>query len=189
MPTQLTDIPKWNSAGILPPTLSGSSDLRSPYSTDSLQLVHRFSGTHERRRILSGFFDYRAALNQAGILSGFQWLNGSFLEQVEVLERRAPRDIDVVSFLDLQNINQKELLSTHGDLFNQEYVKQQYLVDAYIVQIGLPLDKHSANRISYWYSMWSHRRNGLWKGFLQIDLDLCRDEQARELLQQVEVSL
>jgi hypothetical protein len=29
---------------------------------------------------------------------GFQWLDGSFAEQIELLEGRPPKDIDVVSF-------------------------------------------------------------------------------------------
>ena len=28
---------------------------------------------------------------------------------------------------------------------------------------------------TYWYSLWSHRRNGQWKGFLQIDLSPADD--------------
>ena len=36
--------------------------------------------------------------------------------------------------------------------------------------------------IAYWYSMWSHRRDGSWKGFLQLDLHQARDADAREWL-------
>jgi hypothetical protein len=37
---------------------------------------------------------------------------------------------------------------------------------------------------SYWYSMWSHRRNQAWKGFLQIDLAPSQDVEALAWLQQ-----
>ncbi|WP_407681941.1 hypothetical protein [Pseudomonas hamedanensis] len=35
---------------------------------------------------------------------------------------------------------------------------------------------------TYWYSMWSHRRTGQWKGFLRVDLSPVQDEAAKTLL-------
>jgi hypothetical protein len=43
--------------------------------------------------------------------------------------------------------------------------------------------------ISYWYSMWSHRRNGLWKGFVQVDISQGQDDLALALIAQVEQEL
>lgn len=98
---------------------------------------------------------------------------------METLEHRPPRDMDVVSFLDLTRLDQQTLLSQHSALFDQAQTKQMYAMDAYFVQIGGVLDKDSIRRVSYWYSMWSHRRNGLWKGFVQVDLDPAQDTDAQ----------
>lgn len=178
-------IPAWNSAGVLPPirpSASGNSPDRSPYPVALTTLVDRFSTSPERMEILDGLLRFRSGLHQAGILSGFQWLDGSFLEQVEVLEGRPPRDMDVVSFLDLSGLDQHALIQQHGYLFDKQQAKASFSMDAYFVQIGGPLDADSIRRVAYWYSMWSHRRNGLWKGFVQVDLDPAQDADASALL-------
>jgi hypothetical protein len=62
------------------------------------------------------------------------------------------------------------------------HLKATYSVDGYSIPLGEKFDAGVARRISYWYSMWSHRRNGLWKGFVQIDLNPSSDADARESL-------
>ena len=32
---------------------------------------------------------------------------------------------------------------------------------------------------TYWYSLWSHTRDGQWKGYLQVELANVEDETAR----------
>ena len=95
-------IPPWTSRGVLPSIDPGdpTGGDRSPYPASLLDVVMRFSTSPERRTILQGLLDYRAALHRMGLVSGFQWLDGSFLENIELLESRSPRDIDVVTFLD-----------------------------------------------------------------------------------------
>ena len=39
-------------------------------------------------------------------------------------------------------------------------------------------------RSAYWYSMWSHRRNQAWKGYLEVDLNPAHDQQATDYLNQ-----
>ncbi|EQM69549.1 hypothetical protein L682_01095 [Aquipseudomonas alcaligenes OT 69] len=86
--------------GVLPPIdqLNPASAIRSPYATDVRQLVERFCTSLERCDILSGFLRHRSEIHRIGIVSGLQWLDGSFMEDVELLEGRAPNDIDVVTF-------------------------------------------------------------------------------------------
>lgn len=178
-------LPAWNAAGVLPPVMPGvpgNSSERSPYVIELSALIDRFATSPERVRILDGFLRFRAALYQAGIVSGFQWLDGSFLEDVETLESRPPRDMDVVSFLDLTGLNQQVLFEQHSTLFNPQQAKQTYTIDAYVVQIGGVLDKSAVRRVSYWYDMWSHRRNDVRKGFVQVDLDPAQDTDARAVL-------
>jgi hypothetical protein len=175
-------IPDWNTQGVLPPfnpTMPTHAE-RSPYPVSLTDLVLRFGTSPDRLNILEGFLGFRSALHAVGLVRGFQWINGSFLENIETSERHSPRDIDIVTFYHVpEGQTQESLLQTSPRLFRPEHTKQDYCVDAYFEQLngGLPevLVSHSA----YWYSIWSHRRNGQWKGYLQIDLSSNDDEVAK----------
>lgn len=179
-------LPAWNSAGVLPPirpNAPGSSPDRSPYVVDLAVLFDRFASSPERMAILNGLLRFRADLHSAGITSGFQWLDGSFLEQVELLEGRAPRDMDVVTFYELPSgLDQRALYQKHTAKFDKPLIKASYSIDAYFMMLGNPLNAAFVQEISYWYSMWSHRREGLWKGFVQVNLDPSQDSDARAVL-------
>ncbi|OQC08989.1 MAG: hypothetical protein BWX75_01369 [Candidatus Cloacimonetes bacterium ADurb.Bin088] len=179
-------IPLWTGDGVLPPIrpeMPGSSPERSPYCVALSAFVDQFATSPERVKILEGLFEFRGRLHELGIISGFQWLDGSFLEQVEILESRSPRDVDLVTFLHLPpDENQESLFMKDGELFKTEYLKNTYSVDGYFMILGQPVDALHVKQICYWYSMWSHRRNGLWKGFVQIDLDPSQDTDAKAVL-------
>lgn len=179
-------LPVWNSVGLLPPVrpeMPGNSPERSPYRVDLDVFVDRFATTPERMQILDGLLRFRGKLHALSIVSGFQWLDGSFLENVESLENRSPRDMDVVTFLHLPaGEDQRSLAQKAGNLFDPKYLKTTYAIDGYFSVLGQPVDARQVKNISYWYSMWSHRRDGLWKGFVQIDLDPSQDADARGVL-------
>lgn len=179
-------IPAWTMAGVLPPIRPGqpghSAD-RSPYCVPLLEVVEQFSSSPDRIAILKGLLDYRTALHQLGLVSGFQWLDGSFMENVEIQELRSPKDIDVVTYFDLPSgETQATLFAKAGNLFSNRHVKATYLVDAYPDVLGELFSARHIRKISYWYSMWSHRRDGIWKGFIQVDLDPQEDVDARQVL-------
>lgn len=166
-------IPAWTAQGVLPPVNPanpvGSVD-RSPYPVSLTDIVLRFSTSPERRSILDGLLRYRAALHAVGLIAGFQWLDGSFMEDVEALEGRAPRDIDIVTFYRLPpGTSQADILRRNTALFDHDSVKTVYHVDGYTVSLGMPPDR-LVRQSAYWYGVWSHRRNDRWKGFLEIDL-------------------
>jgi hypothetical protein len=179
-------LPAWNGMGILPPIkpgMQGNSPERSPYFVDLMSFVDRFSFSPERIRILDGLLQFREELYKLGIVSGFQWLDGSFLENIELLGNRSPNDMDVVTFYDLPSgETQKSLFQKAHNLFNCVYLKTIYAIDGYFITLGQSVDIKQVRNISYWYSMWSHRRNGLWKGFVQVNLDPLEDIKARTLL-------
>lgn len=183
-------IPAWNNAAMLPPIRPGQpghSTDRSPYHVTLTDVVERFATSPERIRILRGLIAYRTALAQTIIVGGFQWLDGSFMEHKEALEGEAPNDVDVVTFYELTDgKNQAELETTNPALFDQFFLKSTYSVDAYTHQTGLSLQSYDVRQISYWYSMWSHRRNGIWKGFVQVELSPTEDQLATSLLDQIE---
>ena len=126
-------IPDWSPQGILPPInpQSPTSVDRSPYDVSLTDLIIRFSTSPERCRILDGLLRYREALHGVGLVHGFQWLDGSFLEHIELLENRAPHDIDVVTFYHLPvGSNQRDLLSTAPDLFDPRQTKPPFMLMA-----------------------------------------------------------
>jgi hypothetical protein len=185
-------IPPWNAEGILPPidAVAPTSANRAPYGVSLSDLVLRFSTSPERIAILTGFLNYRAALHAARLTSGFQWVNGSFMEQVEICPRRhrPPNDVDVVTFYHLPaGATQATVVAAAPALFpstaaEHDALKATYRVDAYPISLGTPSDR-LVNRSAYWYGLWAHQRDTLkWKGFLQLDLAPAEDAAARLLL-------
>ncbi len=178
-------IPPFNQSGFLPPFLSGSQPTDNasvaPYKTSLVNLVSRFSTSNERKKILHGLLNYRVNLKQLGITKGFQWIDGSFIENVEKNRGRSPNDIDLVTFAHRPDSHKESekwnaLINESIDLFYPEQSKNKYLCDAYFVDFTLPADI-VVNRTSYWFGLFSHQRDSfLWKGMLQIDLSEDEDE-------------
>jgi hypothetical protein len=175
-------IPDWNAQGVLPPrnpSTPTSAD-RSPYKVALTDVVLRYATTPDRCKILDGFLRFREALDLGGLRQGVQWLDGSFVENIETIEGRPPRDIDVVTFYYLSHgITQQELLNAMPELFDHAQVKTEYGVDAYFVQINAVQPELLIEETIYWYSLWSHRRDDLWKGYLEVDLAPRNDAVAR----------
>lgn len=184
-----TAIPSWGPDGLLPANYlkDPTSTFRSPYVVSLVDLVQRFSTSQERARVLDGFLRYRAALHGAGLTQGFQWLDGSFLERIELLENRPPNDLDLVTFFNFPTgAAAQQLLTGHPGLLpldeqSQQALKSKYAVDAYIVNLGARPEQ-LIQQATYWYGMWSHRRSAQWKGFLQVDLASAEDAIARAQL-------
>ena len=161
---------------------------RSPYVVTLTDVVQRFGSSAERLDILDGVLRYRAALHSAGLTRGLQWLDGSFVEDIERLERRAPRDLDIVTFYYLPSgRSQQDLIASAPGLFPQDVdtkdaLKRTYRIDVFLESLETNPER-LVQRSSYWYSLWSHRRSAPhWKGFVQIDLAPDGDALARTKL-------
>jgi hypothetical protein len=180
-------IPAWNISGVLPPIRPdkpGNDTDRSPYIVNLHHVVNQFATSPDRIAILHGLLNYRKVLHDMGIVDGFQWLDGSFFEHIEMLECRPPSDMDVVTFLRLPvGVTQESLYKENVDFFNPNMTKVQYRIDGYISFLGEPTEPRHVKLISYWYSMWSHRRNLVWKGFIQVDLSPDEDIEAIRALE------
>ncbi len=181
---QLT-IPAFTGSGVLPPFLGVDPTIPatvSPYKTTLMEIVDRFSFSPERRAILSGFIAYRAALMAAG-LTGFQWLDGSFLEDVETTQSRNPNDIDCITFVRrplgcLDPAAWQTFTSNNQALLTPHLNKQQYSTDAYLVDLEIPPES-VVQQTAYWFGLFSHRRvTGLWKGMLEVVLQNTADDAA-----------
>lgn len=178
-------LPNWDHNGILPPIKSTdpTGAERSPYPVTLEDFVRRYCINQPRHRILVKLLDYRNALHRIGLTSGFQWLDGSFLENIEVLEQRSPEDIDIVTFYHLPpNKTQKDVLNTEPELFDRDLVRSRFLVDRFVVGLDSEDPAYLVRATAYWYSVWAHRRDLIWKGFVQVDLSPEEDERARHLL-------
>lgn len=186
----LTTFPNWNNQGIVPPIpadpLLATGHPRSPYPVSLLEVVQRFSTSPKRVAILRGFLQYRTALHRAGLMQGFQWLDGSFLENKEAMVGPDPDDIDVATFYHLPaGTTQTQLAIDDPLAFGSDGVarKARYSVDAYLISLGLSPVERLVAQSHYWYGVFSHsRRNLLWKGFLQIDLASGEDADANAFL-------
>lgn len=185
------EIPAFDIHGVVPPIRpgeAGHSTDRSPYPTDMLTFCQRFGDTPARRTILRGLLALREALSGAGIVEGFQWLDGSFTEDVERLRGRAPADIDVVTFCAFGDTPQQQrLVRAIPEAFSPAQAKAMYRVDHYFVQTDAQSDPAQASAelarwAAYWSSMWGHQRSTQqWKGFVSIPLD-ADDDRARAWL-------
>ncbi len=175
-------LPAWEVNGFLPSVSEDhptSSRNRSPYHLSLLEMVEYFGFSPERCRLLEGLLDFRAELHQAGLIRGVQWINGSFVENVEAWENLSPNDIDIVTFYRMPNGHtQQSLLADFPTLFDGHWV-ESHALDTYFVFMNPSSPESVVRHAAYWYSLWFRTRGGSWKGFLEGTLGPTHDAQAR----------
>lgn len=188
-------IPPFNDSGFLPPYTGANSTvgtLASPYKATILEFVTQFATSPERRVILRGLLGYRAGLRAIGIVDGYQWLDGSFCSDIERLETRAPRDIDVVTYacrpVDVKSPEElKRLANANLRLFVTQLTKATYHVDAYFIDMEMKPHR-LVERASYWHGVFGHQRvTSLWKGMVRIELS-CDDAAAKQHLDNLDAA-
>jgi len=187
-------IPNHNQSGVLPPFHPNMSvtapGAMAPYKSSLIEVISRFGTTLERINILKGFINYRENLKRLGITEGLQWIDGSFVEQVELNLGRPPSDIDVVTYffrptILLDDEKWQEFIHLNQDIVNIDFCKRTYSTDAYYVDLSShPI--YLVNQTQYWFGLFSHQRDTyLWKGLIEIKLE--EDElPAKELLKSIE---
>jgi hypothetical protein len=181
-------IPAWTLSGVLPPYLGDptSSINMAPYPTTLQYVVERFATTPRRTEILQGLLTYRRALSKQGISNGFQWLNGSILEDIEKIESRDPNDIDIVTFFRRPIGARDPIAWTHffainRNLFSPIANKAAFKCDTQYID----LDSTAEDVVSltrFWFGLFSHRRNDVWKGMLTISLAISEDDDLAQTL-------
>ncbi len=182
-------IPKLNGNGVLPPYDGDPTNQAgsSPYLATTLELCEVFANTPERRAILKGFLELRAALRQLQIVNGFQWVDGQFLED-DRQKRTAPDHIQVVTFFHpsphLENPEYADLADT---IKNRKKTRTQFHVDHMPVLLSWPPEL-VIDHTRHWCSLLSHQREtGVWKGLLKIELNtISEDNAALQHLQSLE---
>lgn len=166
-------IPNFDHNLVLPPHLGNPalpSDV-SPYSCSTLELCEKFATNPKRIEILKGLLSFREKLQNFGLTNGFQWLDGSFLEDVENREKRNPNDLDLVTiYWGYDQLFQQNLIVHLPEFASPALSKQNYMLDHY------PFNAEKSPEITvtysrYWIQLFSHNRDAVWKGMLQIALN------------------
>lgn len=187
-------IPSFAANGLLPP-IAGPTAVdrnRSPYFATPIELVQSFGTTPRRQHLLRNLLSYRSLMYNNGYLSGIQFLDGSFVENVECHSNREPGDIDVYSLLDApEEILQNPTLwqSDQGYKFwadeiqNHPLNKKRFELDTYALLIQELPFPYLIQDVLYWYSLFSHQKlTFAWKGFVAVPLDKNQDDDAIALL-------
>ena len=163
---------------------------RSPYRVSLVEVMERFGSSEARRGLLSGLLDFRAELHQAGLTEGFQWIDGSFVEDLERTRQDfpIPRDIDVVTFFYVsEGQTDENVYRASPGVFDNARIKETHKIDSYLVSLRQADPEIIVDLAAYWYSLWSHTRAEKWKGYLQISLAPDEDEAARNELNRMSV--
>jgi hypothetical protein len=178
-------IPDFSPDLVLPPHLGNPTKAGelSPYGCTTEELFEALGKTPERREILKGFLDFREHLVANGVINGFHWLGGSLVEQIEVLESRPPNDIDVATFYWPADAGHNLRIAQHfPEFISFQLSKQRFRVDSYPVDISYS-PAFTIHWVKYWILVFSHRRDGIWKGMLHVALNTPdEDSRARSIL-------
>ncbi len=172
-------IPSFDHNNVIPPHLGNPTDRShlSPYSCSILELCHRFSSSPERVLILKNFVLFRQRMTSLGIIYGFQWLDGSFLENIEVSAGRPPKDLDVVTFFGgLSHSDQISIRSTFPEFGNPGLAKANFHLDHYLVDYTFKPEV-TVEHTRYWIQLFTHNRLGVWKGILRLPLNTPIEDQ------------
>ncbi|MCC5941014.1 MAG: hypothetical protein JJU37_05680 [Balneolaceae bacterium] len=175
----MSRIPDFDHNHVLPPHLGNPTDKShlSPYECSILELCHKFSTSKERINILKGLVRFRLKLNDFNIQYGFQWIDGSFIENIEISESRSPRDIDVVTFFaGLNDSDQSSIISSFPEFMHPELCKKSFSVDHYPVDYSFKPD-FTVEATRYWLQLFTHSRTNIWKGILRLPLNTSVEDQ------------
>ena len=153
------------------------------------ELARVFGTTSHRRQLLRNLIAYRTLLAGAGYVSGIQFIDGSFVENIEAFGQREPSDIDVFSVLSvpLRYLTDPHAWQTIGypfwrtEIIDRVRNKQRFKLDTYAVLLEerQAQPTNLVRDIIYWYGLFSHQRDTFaWKGFAALTLDPAGDRTA-----------
>jgi hypothetical protein len=184
----MTVLPLFDHNHVLPPHLGDPSTREhlSPYQCNIVDFVKRFSNTAHRIELLKKYLEFRNRMNCLNITGGFQWIDGSFTENIEASQKRPPNDIDIVTFYGGLSIEEQDGINTDfAEFFDPVLSKSNFSLDHYAVDIAFsPISTVENTR--YWLQLFTHNRSGVWKGIVQIpnyspDLDLEASEYLKNI--------
>lgn len=189
----MSPVPTFDARGLLPPYVGDDATAinRSPYEATMTEIVMSLGTTPHRKALLGGLLDYRELLAAFGYVSGLQFIDGSFVEDVEARETRDPKDIDVFSFLVRPDRYRQDaalwtsvgLVEWRSEIIDHERNKARFKLDTYAVAIDQSTGLGLILATTYWSSLFAHKRTTHdWKGFLRVPLNPADDIAARALI-------
>ncbi len=170
-------IPAFNLSGVLPPFDASlgpaAPGSMSPYDASMSEFAGQFATSDERVELLLGLLEYRERLRLSGMTDGFQWIDGSFIEDIETIRGRPPADIDLVTFASrpaAHAANWTDFVDAHPELFDQDESKAQFHCHAFFVDMTRT-PEYVIDSTAYWFGLFSHQReSALWKGLVRIPI-------------------
>lgn len=182
-------VPPFDMRGLLPPFIGDDAATpdRSPYVATMPELVASLGTTDHRRQLIRNLIAYRALLASDGYERGIQFVDGSFVENVEQSAGRAPGDIDVFSILSAPTKYKSDFTAWgsaglpfwRAEVADRDKNKQRFLLDTYAVLFEELQPIGLVQSVIYWYGLFSHQRGTFaWKGFVALALDRASDEAA-----------
>ena len=173
-------IPIYDHNLVIPPHLGDPRKIGdlSPFPCTTIDLCDRFNTSPERNSILLGFLEFREKLQSLGVTNGFQWIDGSFLEDIETKESRPPKDMDVVTvFLGYDRAFQVDLATKFPEFKDHDLSKANFRIDHYPFDASFTPEA-TIETTRYWMQLFSHNRDSVWKGMLKILLNTPVDDGA-----------
>lgn len=175
-------VPAFTIDGVLPPYTGidgpgGATNHMTPYEASPLEVVTRFATTVGRREILAHWLDHRRLMRVLGVEVGFQWLDGSFVEDKE------PNDLDIVTFfrrpLNAQSAPEiDQLIRANPEVFIRRRIRAVRRIDAMFVDLN-GSSEGIIDATRYWCGLFSHRRvDDLWKGMVKVSLAVADEDLA-----------
>jgi hypothetical protein len=179
---------------MLPPTIGDDPTTadRSPYFVTMLDFVRTFATSGERKALLRNLIAYRDLIAADDYQSGIQFLDGSFVENVEATRGRAPKDIDIFSMLHAPQkyLADMSLWQSHGFPFWSSEIadlkknQERFSLDTYALLIEEAPLGVMLQQVMYWNSLFSHQRETFaWKGFVAVSFDRAQDAEALALIE------
>ncbi len=168
----IVPIPAWNAMGSIPPvgSVDPTAAERSPYAVSLSDVVLRLGTSADRRRMLDGFLRYRARLHAAGLLVRIPMARRQLPGRHRTDRGTAHQTTwTCVTFFRLPTgISQARGAGTCTDAFpitraERSAFKAVFLVDPYSF-IWTRRANVCVNLSTYWYSLWSHRRDAFLEG-------------------------
>lgn len=175
-------IPDFNANGVLPPHTGDPTSAAnvSPYPATPLELGRKLGFTPERRAILSGWLAFRRTLRLAGFAQAVQWVDGSFVQDVETTESRPPGDLDVITFYWPPDSSfNARVAAANPEMGDHALTRANHRCDHYFLDLSFnPFG--TVDAMAFWCGLFSHRRDGVWKGLLRVELGRQSDDDALE---------
>jgi hypothetical protein len=175
-------LPDFDHNHVLPPFINespGNPANHSPYVCSINEFCEKFATTPTRIHLLKNFVKFRIKIHDSKITEGFQWVDGSFLENKEKALDQNPNDIDVATFFQVTSPDTEQKVKTDfPDFSHRKLAKDNYKLDHLLIHIPAlnPYDLiRSTNFIS---KLFSYSRRGVFKGLVEIHLNTIDEDIA-----------